>query len=73
VRITEVGADSPAGKAGLQINDVIVQFNGQDITDAQQLIDDINQAQIGQSVDMKYYRGSVAQTISIVLTETPKP
>jgi serine protease Do len=73
VRITEVGADSPAGKAGLQINDVIVQFNGQDITDAQQLIDAINQAQIGQSVDMKYYRGSVAQTISIVLTETPKP
>lgn len=73
VRITEVGADSPAGKAGMQINDVIVQFNGQDITDAQQLIDAINQAQIGQSVDVKYYRGSVAQTISIILTETPKP
>jgi S1-C subfamily serine protease len=50
-----------------------VQFNGQDITDAQQLIDDINQAQIGQSVDVKYYRGSVTQTISIILTETPKP
>ena len=40
---------------------------------AQQLIDAINQAQIGQSVDVKYYRGSVAQTISIILTETPKP
>jgi serine protease Do len=73
VRITDVGTDSPAGKAGLQINDVIVMFNGQDIADAQQLIDAINQAQVGQSVDVKYYRGSVAQTINIVLTETPKP
>ena len=60
VRITAVGADSPAGKAGLQVNDVIVKFNGQDITDAQQLIDAINQAQVGQSVDVnilsRFYR-----------------
>ena len=73
VRITAVGADSPAGKAGFQINDVIVKFNGQDITDAQQLIDAINQAQVGQNVDMTYWRGTVEQTINIVLTETPKP
>jgi serine protease Do len=73
VRITSVDAVSPAGKAGLQVNDVIVKFNGQDITDTQQLIDAINQAQVGQSVDLTYYRGSVEQTINIVLTETPIP
>ena len=73
VRITSVDADSPAGKAGLQVNDVIVKFNGQDITDTQQLIDAINQAQVGQRVDLTYYRGSVEQTINIVLTETPIP
>ena len=73
VRITSVDTDSPAGKAGLQVNDVIVKFNGQDITDTQQLIDAINQAQVGQSVDLTYYRGSVEQTINIVLTETPIP
>jgi serine protease Do len=73
VRITSVDADSPAGKAGLQVNDVIVKFNGQDITDTQQLIDAINQAQVGQSVDLTYYRGSVEQTINIILTETPIP
>jgi len=72
-RITSVDAVSPAGKAGLQVNDVIVKFNGQDITDTQQLIDAINQAQVGQSVDLTYYRGSVEQTINIVLTETPIP
>ena len=73
VRITSVDTDSPAGKAGLQVNDVIVKFIGQDITDTQQLIDAINQAQVGQSVDLTYYRGSTEQTINIVLTETPKP
>ena len=73
VRITSVDTDSPAGKAGLQVNDVIVKFNGQDITDTQQLIDAINQAQVGQRVDLTYYRGSVEQTINIVLTETPIP
>jgi serine protease Do len=73
VRITAVGADSPAGKAGLQVNDVIVKFNGQDIIDAQQLIDVINKAQVGQTVEMSYWHGSVEQTINIMLTETPKP
>jgi serine protease Do len=73
VRITAVGADSPAGKAGLQVNDVIVKFNGQDIIDAQQLIDVVNKAQVGQTVEMSYWHGSVEQTINIVLTETPKP
>jgi serine protease Do len=73
VRITAVGADSPAGKAGLQVNDVIVKFNGQDIIDAQQLIDVVNKAQVGQTVEMSYWHGSVEQTINIILTETPKP
>jgi serine protease Do len=73
LRITSVDAASPAGKAGLQVNDVIVKFNGQDITDTQQLIDAINQAKVGQSVDLTYYRGSVKQTINVVLTETPIP
>ena len=33
VRITGVGADSPADKAGLKVNDVIVKFDNQDITE----------------------------------------
>jgi serine protease Do len=73
VRITTVGAGSPAGKAGLQINDVIVKFDGQDITTNQQLIDTINRSIIGQVVDMVYWRGADQQTIKVELAETPKP
>jgi serine protease Do len=73
VRITAIGADSPAGKAGFQINDVIVKFDGQDITEAQQLIDATHRAKIGQTIEISYWRGAEQQTIRIVLTETPKP
>jgi serine protease Do len=73
VRITAVSADGPAGKVGIQINDVIVKFNDQDITEAQQLTDAIHHAKIGQTVEITYWRGTEQQTIKIVLTETPKP
>jgi S1-C subfamily serine protease len=50
-----------------------VKFNGQDIIDAQQLIDIVNKAHVGQTVEMSYWHGPVEQTINIMLTETPKP
>lgn len=73
VRITSVGADSPAGKAGLQVDDVIVKFNGQDIIDAQQLVDAIHRSKVGQTVEIVFWRGSEQMTIRITLAETPKP
>ena len=72
-RITAVGADSPAAKAGLQVNDVIVKFDNQNITDAQQVVDAIHNAKVGQTVNITYWHGNQQQTISILLTETPKP
>jgi serine protease Do len=73
VRVVTVGAGSPAETAGLQVNDVIVKFNGQDIADSQTLIDAINTAKVDQSVDIIYWRGSSQQTMTVVLAETPKP
>jgi S1-C subfamily serine protease len=50
-----------------------VKFDGQDITEAQQLIDATHRAKIGQTIEISYWRGAEQQTIRIVLTETPKP
>ena len=50
-----------------------MKFNGQDITESQQLIDAINSAQIGQTVTIVYWHGSAQKTVSIALIETPKP
>jgi len=73
VRITGVGAGSPADKAGLKVNDVIVKFDNQDITSDQQLVDAIHGAKVGQTVTITYWRGSQEQSIEITLTESPKP
>jgi serine protease Do len=73
VRVVTVGTSSPAETAGFKVNDVIVKFNGQDIADAQTLIDAINKAKVGQSVNISYWHGATQQTMSVVLAETPKP
>ena len=73
VRITGVGTDSPADKAGLKVNDVIVKFDGQDITDNQQLVDAIHKAKVGQAVSITYWRDSQEQSIEITLTESTNP
>lgn len=73
VRITSVGVGSPAGKAGLQEDDVIVKFDGQDIIDAQQLVDAIHRSKVGQTVELVFWRGSEQKTINVTLAETPKP
>ncbi len=72
-RITSVGTNSPASNVGIQVNDVIVKFNGQDITDAGGLIKAIGQAKVGQTVDVALYRGKTQMTLQVTLGESPKP
>ena len=72
-RIINVGTNSPANKVGIQINDVIVKFNGQDISDAGGLIKAIGQAKVGQTVDVALYRGNSQMTLQVTLGESPKP
>jgi serine protease Do len=63
---------SPAAKAGLQSGDVIVKFNTRDVSTAPELIRGITQANIGQEVEITYYRGSDQLTTRAVLAEKPR-
>ncbi len=78
--ITEVVTDSPADKAGLKENDIIVSFDGTKITDADELSDAVAKAKSGDKVDLKIYRDSKPMNLSVTLgtsseseerTETP--
>jgi serine protease Do len=46
----------PAGKAGIQANDIIVEFNGQPIASAQDLIGKVAATAVGSSVTITYLR-----------------
>jgi serine protease Do len=46
----------PAAKAGIQTNDVVVEFNGQPVENAQDLINKVAATPVGQTVPVTYLR-----------------
>jgi len=50
------GQPTPAAKAGLQLNDVIVEFNGQPVLDANDLIAKVAGTPVGQTVALTFLR-----------------
>ena len=56
----------PAGKAGIKAGDVIIEFDGRRVTDADDLVVAIRAKSVGDDVSMKVRRGS--ETISVTLT-----
>jgi len=71
--ITNLGAGSPADKAGLQAGDVITRFGDQVITNVNELIQAIHSAEIGEDVEITFWRGDTEETTKAVLVESPPP
>jgi serine protease Do len=65
----------PAGKAGILANDVIVEYNGQPVASAQDLINKVAGTPVGETVPMAYLRdinGKLEhRTTSVVIGERP--
>lgn len=69
------GQPTPAAKAGLRVNDIILEFNGQQVQDAQDLIAKVAAAAVGQTVGLTFLRdleGKLERhSISVALAERP--
>src|SRR5229473_7506341 len=69
------GLPTPAEKAGLQPNDVIIEFNGQPVQNAQDLIARVAGAAVGQSVALTFLRDTDGKlerrTANVTLGERP--
>jgi serine protease Do len=67
----------PAARAGLQSNDVIIEFNGQPVSDAQDLINKVASTPVGSTVGVVYLREAAGKlerrTASITVAERPAP
>jgi len=57
----------PAQKAGLQAGDIILAIDGQDIATANDLIVAIRSRSIGDTITLKYQRGSVTKSVQLTL------
>jgi len=73
VLLTEVAPNSPADLAGLKAGDIIVSFAGEEIATAEELIRAIHTSDIGQKIEIIYWREAIQNTTEITLAESPPP
>ena len=73
VFLVQVVPDSPAAKAGLQANDVIVKAGGEEINSTEELIRFIHSSAIGQGLEITFWRGDTGMTTVVVTIESPPP
>jgi len=73
VFVTEVAPDSPADKVGIKPGDVIISLGGTETATAEDLIRAIHSSQIGQEVEITFWRGEAKNTITAILAERPPP
>jgi membrane-associated protease RseP (regulator of RpoE activity) len=65
-----VAPESPAAKAGLKKNDVLVKFNDQLLVHPAQLRKLVRSRKEGDSVKLQYYRAGKPSTVSVTLGKT---
>lgn len=72
--VTDV-REGPAGKAGIQMNDIITEFNGQPILSSQDLINKVASTPVGQTIQLTYLRDENGKlekhTLSFAVAERP--
>ena len=71
VLIVSVISGGPADEAGLRAGDVIVKIDSEDISASAELTTAIASHQIGDQVEIVYYRGSQEQIATAALEESP--
>jgi serine protease Do len=71
VEIKRVDPESPAAKAGLKENDVILEVNGKPIEDIEQFQSSIGDTQPGTNVNLTIWRSGAKQTVSAKLDTRP--
>jgi serine protease Do len=73
VLIRGVLAGCPAETAGLEAGDVITKFGDQEIANVNELLQALYSAQIGQEVEIVYWRDDGQHTTYTILVESPPP
>ncbi len=70
VYVGEVIEGGPAEKAGLQAEDIILEFNGEKILSMEQLSETIKNSKVGETIILKVVRNSKAVTLNVTLEAT---
>lgn len=67
--IVGVVADSPAEKAGIQADDIIIKMDGKEVNEDSTLADIISKKKAGDAVDIETWRNATTKKLSVTLSE----
>jgi serine protease Do len=70
--VMKVTENSPADKAGLKENDVIISFNGRRVDSVRELQRLLAETPSGRTVTVEFVRGGSRQTASVALSDRPQ-
>ncbi|MEW5705879.1 MAG: trypsin-like peptidase domain-containing protein [Actinomycetota bacterium] len=70
--IVEVVPGSPAAKAGLRKEDIITTVDNTSIEDMDDLIAEVRQREVGDSIKITYFRNGKEHKVDLTLTEKPR-
>lgn len=72
IYVFRVSLDAPAGKAGMQRGDIILQLDGKEVNSVTELREIIAEHKVGDTVKVNYSRDGKKHDIDIVLEEMPR-
>lgn len=70
--VSRVLDDSPAAKAGLEAGDVILKFDGKEVTTSSALPPIVGRAPIGKAVNVEVMRNNERKTVKVKIEELPE-
>ncbi len=72
VVVTDVVAQSPADKAGLQASDIILELNHQKVASADQIRNAIAKMKVGDKITLLVWRNGSLQPVNVTLGDRPE-
>jgi S1-C subfamily serine protease/photosystem II stability/assembly factor-like uncharacterized protein len=71
VKILQVTPDGPASKSGLQANDVVTKFDGNDAKSWEEIIGIIGSKKAGDKIKISYVRNGETKELELLLEDRP--
>lgn len=69
--VAQVLDDSPAGKGGVEVGDIIIEYNGEEVIDSSDLPPLVGRTRVGSIAKVKVLRDGKVRTLKVRIDELP--